>query len=119
MQAFRGGPTLSGKAERRRSAVCRPVLRALQSVGQITMSDAECFKRKVGHMIGDGDRDVQEAESVQEDEPGPGLAVPLDRWRALPARVRMEDQSSSVPASDAPDPDGGRNPDNDWLLRGV
>ena len=97
------------------------------------MSDAECFKRKVGNMIGDGDGDVQEAESVQEDEdedvreaesvqedePGSGLAVPLDRWRALPARVRVEDQSASVPASDAPDPEGGRNPDNDWLLRGV
>ena len=89
------------------------------------MADAEGFKRKVGNMIGDEDEDedegedVREDQSVQEDEPGPGVAVPLDRWRALPARVRVEDQSSSVPASDAPDPEGGRNPDNDWLLRGV
>lgn len=99
------------------------------------MTDAEGFKRKVGNMIGDRDgdvhegesvqedededEDVRESESVQEDELGPGLAVPLDRWRALPARVRVEDQISSVPASDAPDPEGGRNPDNDWLLRGV
>ena len=97
------------------------------------MSDAEGFKRKVGNMIGNGngngdvqdaesvqeDEDVREEESEQEDEPGPDPAVPLDRWRALPARVRVEDQSSSVPASDAPDPEGGRNPDNDWLLRGV
>lgn len=64
-------------------------------------------------MNGDAD------ENVQEDEPGPVAAVPPDRWRALPARVRVEDQSTSVPASNAPDPEGGRNPDNDWLLRGV
>ena len=70
-------------------------------------------KRKVDTMNEDAD------ENAQEDEPGPVTAVPPDRWRALPARVRVEDQSTSVPASDAPDPDGGRNPDNDWLLRGV
>lgn len=64
-------------------------------------------------MIGDAD------ESVQEDEPGPVVADPLDRWRALPARVPVEEQSTSLPASDEPDPEGGRNPDNDWLLRGV
>ena len=58
-------------------------------------------------------------EIVQEEEPGPVAAVTRDRWRALPARVRVEDQSTSVPASDAPDPEGGRNPDNDWFLRGV
>lgn len=69
--------------------------------------------RKVGKMIGDS------VESVQENERGPIVAVPLDRWRALPARVRVEDQSTSSPASDAPNPEGGRNPDNDWLLRGV
>ena len=73
----------------------------------------------IGDGDGDGDGDVQEDESVQEEEPGPVVASPPDRWRALPARVRVEDQSSSVPASDAPDPEGGRNPDNDWLLRGV
>ncbi|TFC39650.1 MULTISPECIES: hypothetical protein [unclassified Cryobacterium] len=64
-------------------------------------------------MIGDSN------ESVQEDDPGPVVAAPLDRWRDLPARVRVDEQSMSVPASDAPDPEGGRNPDNDWLLRGV
>jgi len=58
-------------------------------------------------------------EGVQVDKPDPVTADPTDRWRALPARVRVQDQSTSVPASDAPDPEGGRNPDNDWLLRGV
>ncbi|MEC5193175.1 MULTISPECIES: hypothetical protein [unclassified Arthrobacter] len=70
-------------------------------------------KQKVGNMIRDAD------ESVQEDEPGPVVEVPVDRWRALPTRVRVEEQITSVPVSDAPDPEGGRNPDNDWLLRGV
>ena len=58
-------------------------------------------------------------ESVPENEGEPGVADPLNAWRALPARVRVEDQSTSAPASAAPDPEGGRNPDNDWLLRGV
>lgn len=62
---------------------------------------------------------VDPNEIVQEDEPGPAVAAPLDRWRSLPARVRVDEQSTSVSASDAPDPEGGRNPDNDWLLRGV
>lgn len=58
-------------------------------------------------------------ESVQEDELDPVVPAPLDRWRALPARVPVEEQSTSSPASAAPDPEGGRNPDTDWLLRGV
>ncbi|MET4097636.1 hypothetical protein [Arthrobacter sp. UYCu712] len=58
-------------------------------------------------------------EGVQEDAPGQDAAVPLDRWRALPTRVPVDEQVTSVPVSEAPDPEGGRNPDNDWLLRGV
>jgi len=61
---------------------------------------------------------VDSDEGIQENERGPVVTVPLFRWQALPARVRVEDQSTSSPASDAPDPEGGRNPDNDWLLRG-
>lgn len=75
--------------------------------------DGEVDERKVDHVIGDSN------ENVEEDEPGPGVAAPLDRWLVLPARVPVDEQSMSVPASDSPDPEGGRNPDNDWLLRGV
>jgi hypothetical protein len=75
--------------------------------------DTEGYARKVGEMIGDSD------ENVQADERGPDAAVPPGRWRTLPARVTVEEQSTSSPATDAPDPDGGRNPGNDWLLRGV
>lgn len=64
-------------------------------------------------MVGDAD------ESGRSVERTPDGSDPLDRWRALPARVPVEQQNTTVPASDEPDPDGGRNPDTDWLLRGV
>ncbi|TFC86408.1 hypothetical protein E3T24_06555 [Cryobacterium sp. TmT2-59] len=60
-----------------------------------------------------------EDHSVPKDERRSDIAAPLGRWRTLPARVPVDEQTTSSPASDAPDPEGGRNPDNDWLLRGV
>lgn len=57
--------------------------------------------------------------NVYEDEGGPSASAPLGRWRAVPARVRVEEQITTLPASVAPDPEGGSNPGNDWLLRGV
>ncbi len=49
---------------------------------------------------------------------GVGVAA-SDRWRTLPAQVPVEEQSISVAVSVPEDPEGGRNPDNDWLLRGA
>lgn len=40
-------------------------------------------------------------------------------YRHLPDRVPPEDLITEQPASGAPDPEMGRDPNHDWLLRGV
>ena len=44
---------------------------------------------------------------------------PANRWSVLPEQVSLEEQVISMPASDAPDVNGGRNPDHEWLIRGL
>jgi hypothetical protein len=39
------------------------------------------------------------------------------RWGALPPRVKPEDMVEEIPASSPADPEAGRNPDRDWMLR--
>lgn len=39
------------------------------------------------------------------------------RYRHLPPPVRLEDTITSQETRDAPDPDGGRNPEQDFFLR--
>jgi len=39
------------------------------------------------------------------------------RFARLPARIPPEDLVEEVPADTAKDPDFGRDPDRDWLLR--
>lgn len=58
---------------------------------------------------------AQPTEPLPETQP-----IPVsERWHHLPEPVRPEDQVISVPASDAPDVNGGRNPDHEWMLRGL
>lgn len=38
-------------------------------------------------------------------------------YRHLPPRVLPEDLTEAEPTEFARDPDGGRNPQNDWLIR--
>jgi hypothetical protein len=45
-------------------------------------------------------------------------ASPAARYRHLPERIPPEELIAQQPASDAPDPEMGRDPDRDWLLRG-
>jgi hypothetical protein len=40
-----------------------------------------------------------------------------ERFRALPKRVEPEDWVIEVPAEDAPDPEGGRDTDRDFVIR--
>lgn len=40
-----------------------------------------------------------------------------DRYRKLPQPVRVEDTIASQEATPAPDPDGGRDPERDFMLR--
>lgn len=40
------------------------------------------------------------------------------RYRHLPERVPLDELITEEPASDAPDPEMGRDPDRDWMLRG-
>jgi hypothetical protein len=40
------------------------------------------------------------------------------RYKHLPERVPLDELITQTPASDAPDPEMGRDPDRDWLLRG-
>lgn len=48
-----------------------------------------------------------------------GGQLPRPRWTAgEPCRLGCQWRRTSSPASPVPDPEGGRNPDNDWLLRG-
>lgn len=40
-----------------------------------------------------------------------------DRWRRLPERIRPEEMTTTQPTEDARDPDGGRDPGKEWMLR--
>ncbi len=42
---------------------------------------------------------------------------PREGFRHLPEPVRLEDTITSQDTEPAPDPDGGRNPERDFLLR--
>jgi hypothetical protein len=46
-----------------------------------------------------------------------GAAPAVRRFSELPARVLPEDMVEEVPADTAKDPEFGRDPDRDWLLR--
>ena len=41
----------------------------------------------------------------------------VERYRQLPDPVRLEDMVESVAADPAPDPNFGRDPDTEFLLR--
>ncbi len=45
------------------------------------------------------------------------VAVDPDRYRRLPEPIRLEDTVEVKETVDAPDPNGGRNTDQDFLLR--
>jgi hypothetical protein len=53
----------------------------------------------------------------------PGPSQPADdaaraaRWGTLPARVAPDDMVEEQPADPPNDPEFGRDPDRDWLLR--
>lgn len=40
-----------------------------------------------------------------------------ERFGHLPRRIELAETVETRPASDASDPDFGRNPDRDWLIR--
>jgi hypothetical protein len=40
-----------------------------------------------------------------------------ERWQDLPERVDPADTVESVPVTDAPDPDGGHDPNHEWMIR--
>jgi hypothetical protein len=40
-----------------------------------------------------------------------------DRFTALPPAAKQTELVETSAASSAPDPDGGRNPDVEWLIR--
>lgn len=40
-----------------------------------------------------------------------------NRFRKLPKTIKIKDTIAQVDVRDAPDPDGGRDPDRDFLMR--
>lgn len=40
-----------------------------------------------------------------------------ERFKKLPKVIKVEDTIAQIDVRDAPDPDGGRNPDRDFLIR--
>lgn len=40
-----------------------------------------------------------------------------DRFSALPRRIELSETVETKPASDPSDPDFGRNPETEWLIR--
>lgn len=40
-----------------------------------------------------------------------------ERFKELPKPIKLEDTIESKDARPVPDPDGGRNPDQDFLIR--
>jgi hypothetical protein len=49
--------------------------------------------------------------SERDDEAG------RERFKHLPERVKPEDMVTTQPVSDAPDPEGGRDTDRDFMIR--
>ncbi|WP_035781145.1 hypothetical protein [Arthrobacter sp. H14] len=47
----------------------------------------------------------------------PEVDLPEERYRTLPARIPIEDTIPTKDASPPPDPEMGRNPDRDFMLR--
>jgi hypothetical protein len=43
--------------------------------------------------------------------------TPTARWRTLPTAIGMDEMRTSQDTHGTPDPEGGRNPDRDFLLR--
>jgi hypothetical protein len=43
--------------------------------------------------------------------------TPTARWRTLPSTIGLQEMRTSQETVGAPDPDGGRNPERDFLLR--
>ena len=56
------------------------------------------------------------SEAVLTSEEGT-VAPAAGRLSRLPARVMPQDMVEEVPADTAKDPEFGRDPDRDWLLR--
>lgn len=64
--------------------------------------------------------DPQDADSSNraERDDAATVAVPqAARWQDLPGRVPPDQMIEEVPTDAAKDPDGGGNPDRDWMLR--
>lgn len=54
---------------------------------------------------------------MSDDDPTP-TAVPVPaRWQDLPEPVDPATVVASVPVTDAPDPDGGHDPNHEWMIR--
>jgi hypothetical protein len=49
--------------------------------------------------------------------PTTGEAAGPAKYRKLPEPIRLDQVTTSQPASDAPSPDFGRDPDHEWMLR--
>jgi hypothetical protein len=47
----------------------------------------------------------------------PGAEHEPDYYQRLPEPIELEDTVESVETEDAPDPEGGRNPQTDFMLR--
>ena len=45
------------------------------------------------------------------------MAAVADRFKKLPKPIRLVDTIAQVDTRSVPDPDGGRNPDTDFVLR--
>ncbi|MET7304099.1 hypothetical protein [Embleya sp. NPDC005575] len=61
----------------------------------------------------------QHGRQPANDSPGEGVeqAARAARWGKLPERVEVADQVEELPADPPNDPEFGRDPNNDWLLR--
>ena len=54
---------------------------------------------------------------VDGDRTPAGRAQASERYRRLPEPIRLEDTITTKDADPLPDPDAGRNPDRDFMLR--
>lgn len=61
--------------------------------------------------------DAAGPEAGADRAPDPASAAGSERYKHLPPPVRLEDTITSQETHDAPDPDGGRNPEQDFFLR--
>lgn len=62
-------------------------------------------------------QDIDSSSRAGRDDAAADALALAARWQDLPGRVTPDQMVEEVPSDVVRDPEGGRNPDRDWMLR--